>query len=63
MQARGESDPDTCQFNDLALIRIDPADVGKVNPSVPGFGGPTGVGGAEAGETVTRTATRSFEAA
>jgi hypothetical protein len=52
MQARGESDPDTCQFNDLALIRIDPADVGKVNPSVPGFGGPTGVGGAEAGETV-----------
>jgi hypothetical protein len=44
MQADGETDPDTCAYNDLALIRIDPADVGKVNPSVPGFGGPTGVG-------------------
>jgi hypothetical protein len=46
MQAGGESNPDACAYNDLALIRIDPADVGKVNPSVPGFGGPTGVGGA-----------------
>jgi hypothetical protein len=44
MQAGGESDPDTCAYNDLALIRIDPADVGSVNPSVPGFGGPIGVG-------------------
>jgi hypothetical protein len=44
MQANGETDPDTCAYNDLALIRIDPADVGSVNPSVPGFGGPTGVG-------------------
>jgi len=44
MQANGEANPDTCAYNDLALIRIDPADVGKVNPSVPGFGGPTGVG-------------------
>jgi hypothetical protein len=46
MQAYGETDADTCAYNDLALIRIDPADVGKVNPSVPGFGGPTGVGAA-----------------
>ncbi|HWM55978.1 MAG TPA: serine protease [Solirubrobacterales bacterium] len=46
MQANGETDPDACAFNDLALIRIDPADVGSVNPSVPGFGGPTGVGAA-----------------
>jgi hypothetical protein len=44
MQAKGERDPDTCQYNDLALVKIDPADVGSVNPSVPGFGGPTGVG-------------------
>jgi hypothetical protein len=44
MQAGGETDPDTCAYNDLALIKIDPADVGSVNPSVPGFGGPTGVG-------------------
>ncbi len=53
MQAEGQADPDTCAYNDLALIRIDPADVGKVNPSVPGFGGPTGVGSAGgAGATV-----------
>jgi hypothetical protein len=44
MQANGEGDPDTCAFNDLALIELDPADVPKVNPSVPGFGGPAGVG-------------------
>ena len=44
MQAAGEKDPDTCAYNDLALVRLDPADVGRVNPSVPGFGGPTGVG-------------------
>jgi len=46
MQANGEDDPDACAYNDFALIRIDPADVGSVNPSVPGFGGPTGVGAA-----------------
>lgn len=44
MQAVGETDPDACAYNDFALIEIDPADVAKVNPSVPGFGGPTGVG-------------------
>ncbi|HEX3239182.1 MAG TPA: serine protease [Solirubrobacterales bacterium] len=44
MQAAGETDPDTCAYNDLALIRLDAADAGSVNPSVPGFGGPTRVG-------------------
>jgi len=44
MQAIGERDADACDYNDLALIRLDPADVANVNPSVPGFGGPTGVG-------------------
>jgi hypothetical protein len=44
MQAGGETDPDACAYNDLALVRLDPADVARVNPSVPGFGGPTGVG-------------------
>jgi hypothetical protein len=48
MQANGESNADTCAYNDLALVKLDPADVTKVNPSVPGFGGPTGVGGASA---------------
>lgn len=45
MQERGETDPNACQFNDFALVRLDPADVASVDPTVPGFGGPTGVGG------------------
>ena len=44
MQGNGEDDFETCEYNDFALVRIDPADVGKVNPSVPGYGGPTGLG-------------------
>jgi hypothetical protein len=54
MQAAGETDPDTCADNDLALVRIDPADVDKVNPSIPVFGGPVGLNtsGTQAGDTV-----------
>jgi len=44
MQANGESDEETCAYNDFALVRLNAADVGKANPSVPGYGGPTGVG-------------------
>jgi hypothetical protein len=44
MHAKAESDPNTCAYNDLALIKIKAADVPRINPSVPGFGGPTGVG-------------------
>ncbi len=42
MQGKNEGDANACAYNDFALIKVDPADVGKVNPSVPGFGGPTG---------------------
>ncbi len=54
MQAAGETDPDTCAFNDLALVRLNPADFGKVNPSIPFWGGPTGIdsNGTAAGESV-----------
>lgn len=52
MQAAGESDVNACEYNDFALVRLDPADVGKVDPTVPGFGGPTGIGGAGALATV-----------
>ncbi len=38
-----ERDPETCAYNDFALIRLDPADVRRTNPSVPFFGGPTGL--------------------
>jgi hypothetical protein len=48
MQQLGEKDANTCQYNDLALIQLDPADAAKVNPSVPYWGGPTGLGGATA---------------
>ncbi len=43
MQAVGETDPDACAYNDLALVRIHPSDVAKVNPSIPHWGGPTGL--------------------
>ena len=52
MQGRGETNPDACAYNDFALVRVDPADVANTNPSVPGFGGPTGVGEAANGSTV-----------
>jgi hypothetical protein len=43
MQARGEKDPDTCAFNDLALVKLSKADAAHVNPSIPEFGGPVGL--------------------
>ena len=43
MQERGESDPLRCQFNDFALVELDPAAVARVDPTVPVFGGPTGL--------------------
>ena len=43
MQKKGEQDTNTCAYNDLALVKVDSADVSKVNPSVPFWGGPTGV--------------------
>lgn len=52
MQQAGETDEETCAYNDFALVRIDPSDVGKVNPSVPKFGGPQGVGTASTGQPV-----------
>ena len=43
MQAAGETDPNACAYNDLALIKIDPADVGQVDPNIPHWGGPVGL--------------------
>lgn len=55
MQAIGEKDTDACQYNDFALVAIDPADAGKVSPSVPTFGVPTGLNmsGTAAGDAVS----------
>ena len=44
MQQRGETDANTCDYNDFALVRLDPADHGKVNPSIPHWGGPNALG-------------------
>ena len=43
MQAIGETDANICQFNDLAIVKLDAADYGKVNPTIPFWGGPTGL--------------------
>jgi hypothetical protein len=52
MQAAGETNSGACLGNDFALIRLDPADHGKVNPSVPFWGGPQGIGGSGTGQKV-----------
>jgi hypothetical protein len=43
MQAANEQDSNTCAFNDFALVRLDDADHVKVNPTIPFWGGPTGI--------------------
>jgi hypothetical protein len=43
MHEAKESNPETCAYNDLALIKIDAGQVSKVNPTVPFWGGPDGL--------------------
>jgi len=54
MQQVGETNENACTYNDFALVKLDPADASRVDPTVPGLGGPTGVGGSSAmlGDTV-----------
>ncbi len=53
MQAANESDEGLCYGNDFALVRLDPADAAKVNPSIPHWGGPSGIASSTSlGETV-----------
>ncbi|MFA9207247.1 MAG: hypothetical protein ACEQSN_02945, partial [Yersinia sp. (in: enterobacteria)] len=54
IRALGESDANTCAYNDFALVRVAKADVRKVNPSIPFWGGPTGIDrdGTRTGERV-----------
>ena len=54
MQANNESNANACAYNDFAVVQVDAADVGKVNPSIPFWGGPTGIdtNGTAAGEEV-----------
>jgi len=43
-----------CAYNDFALVKVSAADKGKVNPSIPFWGGPTGIDtdGTAAGDRV-----------
>lgn len=43
MAAVGETDADACAYNDFALVKIDPRDHDKVNPSLPVIGSPDGI--------------------
>ncbi|MGA9346921.1 MAG: hypothetical protein WBV37_17610 [Nocardioidaceae bacterium] len=54
MQKNGETNPDVCAYNDLALVEVDPAYVADVNPSIPFWGGPVGINatGTQAGDQV-----------
>jgi hypothetical protein len=54
MQKLGTKDENTCAYNDLALVKVNAADAGKVNPTVPIWGGPTGIDtdGTAAGDKV-----------
>ena len=54
MQRRHTSNANACAYNDLALVRVRASDVRKVNPTVPFWGGPTGIdrNGTAAGDRV-----------
>jgi hypothetical protein len=54
MQKAGEKSEDACLYNDFALIKVPASAKGMVNPSVPIFGGPTGINtaGLMTGDTV-----------
>lgn len=54
MDRLGTTDADTCAYNDFALVQVDDADVSEVNPSIPFWGGPTGIDtdGTAAGDRV-----------
>ncbi|UUZ58172.1 hypothetical protein [Nocardioides sp. B-3] len=54
MQKNGETDENACAYNDWPPVKVDAADVAKVNPSVPFWGGPVAINtaGTAAGDTV-----------
>src|SRR6478609_5445333 len=54
MNKINEADANTCAYNDLALVKVAAADVSQVNPSIPFWGGPTGIDtdGTAAGDRV-----------
>ena len=45
MQAKGETDPNACLYNDFALVKLEPIDAAATNQTIPFWGGPTGITG------------------
>ena len=45
MQDVSEGDQNACRYNDFALVRLDNVGADAVNPTIPFWGGPTGVTG------------------
>ncbi|HVT21647.1 MAG TPA: hypothetical protein VHE57_09700 [Mycobacteriales bacterium] len=43
MQLHGDTNPNRCYYNDLALIRVDRRDRARVSAAIPGVGIPSGV--------------------
>ncbi|QIK67416.1 hypothetical protein G7072_14660 [Nocardioides sp. HDW12B] len=64
MRAIGTKSNAACSYNDFALVRVTADDVRKVNPSVPFFGGPSGVrqGGFAGGEQIFTVGNSSLRA-
>jgi len=53
MRAAGTTEQNACAANDFALVRVKAKHAGRVDPTVPFWGGPTGLGdGAAAGSQV-----------
>ncbi len=54
MRRLGVTDGNVCGYNDFALVRVGRAHLGKVNPTVPFWGGPVGLhrGATDVGDTV-----------
>jgi hypothetical protein len=54
MQRAGETNADTCAYNDFAVVKVDAPYVAGVNPSVPFWGGPVALAnsGTTLGESV-----------
>lgn len=46
MQKAGTKDPNLCDANDLALVKVDSALISRTSPTMPGIGGPVGLAGA-----------------
>lgn len=55
MTGNGERDVATCRYNDFSLVLVPKEVVDRVNPTMPVFGGPTGLNtdGVRAGELMT----------